>query len=280
MLRIGVTVVVLAAVLTGCGADGRGSSGGSDRVEVVASFYPLAWVAEQVARTNVEVENLTPPGAEPHDFELTARDVERIRSANLILYLGGGFQPAVEDAVQGAEGRAADLLVDPVRNDPHVWLDPRRFATIADRVATAIGDSADATVLKRKLRALDAEYRRGLAHCRHRQLVTAHDAFGYLARRYRLQQVAISGITPESEPTPRQLERVVDRVGSSGATTVFFETLLSPRLAKTVARETGARTDVLNPLEGLTSDQERKGENYLSLMRENLAAIRGALECR
>jgi zinc transport system substrate-binding protein len=274
-----VLVLILLAGLTACGGD-SGSSADSDRTEVVAAFYPLAWAAERVAGESIELRNLTPPGTEPHDFELTARDVERIRSADVVLYLGGGFQPAVEDAVEGAEGEAVDLLEDPVGGDPHIWLDPVRFAGVVRDIATAL-DRQDASAEPvAELRALDRDFARGLAQCRRREIVTAHDAFGYLARRYRLQQVPITGISPEAEPTPQRLEEVVERVKRTEATTVFFETLVSPRLAETVARETGARTAVLNPLEGLTEEQLDRGEDYLSVMRENLAALRAALGCR
>jgi zinc transport system substrate-binding protein len=273
---------VLALVAgTACGGDSSESPGEGDRPDVVAAFYPLAWAAERVAGDSVQLRNLTPPGTEPHDVELTARDVERIRSADVVLYLGAAFQPAVEDAVEGADGEAVDLLRDPVGQDPHVWLDPVRFAEIVRETATALDRPEDAAAeAVAALEGLDREFRRGLQRCERREIVTSHDAFGYLARRYRLKQVSISGISPEAEPTPRQLEEVVDRVEESGATTVFFETLVSPRLAETVARETGARTDVLNPLEGLTDEQLDRGENYLSVMRDNLAALRKGLECR
>jgi zinc transport system substrate-binding protein len=278
MTRIVLVLIVLAAGgLTACGEDSASSGGGSDRPDVVVAFYPLAWAVEQVAGDAVQLRNLTPPGTEPHDVELTARDVERIRSADFVFYLGGGFQPAVEDAVEGADGEAIDVLEDPVGRDPHVWLDPVRFAAIVERVAVAL-DAADEPVTA--LRALDREFTRGLAQCQRREIVTAHEAFGYLARRYRLTQVAITGLSPEAEPTPQQLEDVIDRVRKTGATTVFFETLVSPRLAETVARETGASTAVLNPLEGLTEEQVDGGEDYLSVMRDNLAALRKALGCR
>lgn len=278
MTRIVLVLIVLAAALTACGGDSASSDDGSD--DVVAAFYPLAWAVEQVADDTVKLRNLTPPGTEPHDVELTARDVERIRSADIVLYLGGGFQPAVEDAAEGADGEAIDLLVDPVGRDPHVWLDPVRFAEVVERVAAALDpqDAADEPVAE--LRALDRELADGLARCQRREIVTAHEAFGYLARRYRLTQVPITGLSPEAEPTPQRLEEVIDRVRATGATTVFFETLVSPRLAETVARETGARTAVLNPIEGLTEDQVDAGEDYLSVMRENLAALRKALDCR
>ncbi len=281
MTRIVLVLIVLTAGgLTACGSDSASSGGGSDRPDVVVAFYPLAWAVEQVAGDTVQLQNLTPPGTEPHDVELTARDVERIRSADFVFYLGGGFQPAVEDAVEGADGEAIDVLVDPVGRDPHVWLDPVRFAEVVKRVAAALDREGAAQKPVTELHELDREFARGLARCQRREIVTAHEAFGYLARRYRLTQVAITGLSPEAEPTPQRLEDVIDRVRATGATTVFFETLVSPRLAETVARETGASTAVLNPLEGLTEEQVDSGEDYLSVMRANLAALRKALGCR
>ena len=270
---IGAVAVLLVA---GCGSS---SQVGTGERQVVASFYPIAYAAEQVGGANVEVTNLTPPGAEPHDIELTARDVGRVRDADVVLYLDSGFQPAVEDAVEGASGTVVDLL-QKTESDPHVWLDPVLYARIVRRIGDELGAPGRAATLAARLEALDREFERGLAHCKRRQLVTSHAAFGYLARRYGLEQVPITGIAPEAEPTPRQLEDSVERVRETGATTVFFETLVSPRVAETVARETGASTAVLNPLEGLTEGEAGRGEDYFSVMRANLAALRKALACR
>jgi zinc transport system substrate-binding protein len=279
LMRIVLVLILTSLVAGSCGgSDGDGNR--SKQVDVVAAFYPVAWAAEQVAGKGIRVRNLTPPGTEPHDVELTARDVERIRAADVVLYLGGGFQPAVEDAVDGASGTAVNLLANPVDRDPHIWLDPVRFSGTVERIADALDRPESASGTVSDLRALDGDFARGLSTCTRRKIVTAHDAFGYLARRYRLEQVAITGISPEAEPTPRELERVIERVRRTGATTVFFETLVSPRLAETVARETGAGTAVLNPIEGLTSEQAEAGEDYLSLMRDNLEALREALGCR
>jgi zinc transport system substrate-binding protein len=279
MTRNVLALIVLAVGLSACGGN-SGSSSDSEQTDVVAAFYPLAWATDRVADGSVKLRNLTPPGTEPHDVELTARDVERIRSADVVLYLGGGFQPAVEDAVEGAHGMTIDLLVNPVGRDPHVWLDPMRMVEVVRRIADALERENAAAEPVAELRALDGDFARGLSRCRSREIVTAHEAFGYLARRYRLKQIAITGVSPEAEPTPRQLEEVIDRVRETGATTVFFETLVSPRLAETVARETDADTAVLNPLEGLTEEQAERGEDYLSLMLDNLAALRKALGCR
>jgi zinc transport system substrate-binding protein len=282
-LRLIAWVAVL--VLAGCGA---GSGDDSSR-QVVASFYPLAYAAQQVGGTGVDVTNLTPPGAEPHDIELTARDVARIQEADVVLYLDSEFQPAVEDAVGDARGTAIDLLDgvhlrdapdDETRADPHVWLDPVLYAGAVRQVGRALGAEKRAATMTTRLHRLDREFREGLSSCERREIVTSHAAFGYLAARYGLRQVSIAGVSPEAEPTPRALESAVRRVRESGATTVFFETLVSPRVAETVARETGARTAVLDPIEGLTKDQAAHGEDYFTIMRRNLAALRSALGCR
>lgn len=264
--------------MAGCSVES--SAGGAG--EVVASFYPLAYAAERVGGESVSVRNLIPPGAEPHDFELSARDVEAVRSAELVFYLGSGFQPALEDAVAGPGEAAVDLLdgLPLLGGDPHVWLDPTVYAEIVERIGTELGRPEAAAEVAAELEALDAEFRDGLSTCERRTIVTSHAAFGYLARRYGLDELAVTGISPEVEPTPRDLERVVEEVRASGATTIFFETLVSPELAETVARETGAATAVLNPIEGLTDEEAKTGKDYFSLMRENLAALREGLGCR
>jgi zinc transport system substrate-binding protein len=277
-----VLVIVAALILAGC----TGASAGKD---VVAAFYPLAYAAERIGGPSVHVDDLTPAGAEPHDLELTPRAVARIQSAHVVFYLGHGFQPAVSKAVEQAKGQRVDVLAGlPLRAsigseegltaDPHVWLDPVLFERIANRIGAVLHRSA--VPLQRDLRKLDRAYRKGLRRCTRRELVTSHAAFGYLAARYHLRQVPITGLTPESEPTPQELAGAVQQVTRTHATTVFFETLVSPRLADTVAREVGARTAVLDPIEGLTSAEQEQHLNYLSLMRRNLATLRKALGCR
>lgn len=279
--------LVLILAIVPLGAAGCAGEGDDGRTSVAAAFYPLAYAAQEIGGDNVSVRNLTPPGAEPHDVELSARDVERIRAADVVLYLGSGFQPNFERAVDGADGEKVDLLqglellisVDE-GVDPHVWLDPLRYAEQARRVGEALERAEQAERFAARLPKLDDDFERGLARCARREIVTSHAAFGYLADRYGLEQITLTGASPEAEPTARDLERIVLEVEGSGATTVFFETLVSPRLAETVAREAGAKTAVLNPLEGLTEDEIAAGEDYFSVMRENLETLRRALGCR
>ena len=256
---------------------------------VVAAFYPLAYATQRIA-PDATVENLTPAGAEPHDIELTARDVAHLHDARKVFYFGSGFMPQLEDAVEG-QTNSVDLLVgETLRKggeagdegagpDPHVWLAPLRYAMIAEKIARALGTPRAADDLAADLQALDREFRHGLRDCERHEIVTSHAAFGYLAAAYGLEQLSITGLSPETEPTPRELEATVDQVKRSGATTVFFETLLSPKLAETVARETGAATAVLDPIEGLTSDEAGAGADYFTVMRANLATLRTALGC-
>jgi zinc transport system substrate-binding protein len=279
-----VLIIVCAGLLAGCG-----SGGAKQGKSVVAAFYPLAYAAQRIGGPGFDVQNLTPPGAEPHDLELTPRTVARIENADFVFYLGRGFQPAVSKAVDQASGTTVDLLVglslhasteqeEGLTADPHVWLDPVLFGKMARRIGEALHRPAGQ--LTADLRKLDGEYRRGLQHCARHEIVTSHAAFGYLAQRYGLKQVPITGLTPESEPSPKQLADVIQLVKRTHATTVFFETLVSPRLADTVAREVGARTAVLDPIEGLTPAEQRQGDNYFALMRRNLANLRNALACR
>jgi zinc transport system substrate-binding protein len=282
IVRVVLILAAALALVAGCGDGGTAD----DRVSVAAAFYPLAYAAQEIGGDRVAVRNLTPPGAEPHDVELSARDVERIREADVVLYLGSGFQPNFERAVDGADGKKVDLLrgLDLISGDegvdPHVWLDPLRYAEQARRIGDALDRPEQATRFVARLQKLDADFQRGLVRCDRRQIVTSHAAFDYLADRYRLEQIALTGVTPEAEPTARDLERIVREVERNGATTVFFETLVSPRLAETVAREAGAKTAVLNPLEGISQEELAEGRNYFSVMRENLATLRRALGCQ
>jgi zinc transport system substrate-binding protein len=273
-------VLVLALPLAGCGGE-SGVAEDTGRDTVVAAFYPLAWAAERVVGDGVDVVNLTPAGAEPHDLELTPRDVEAVQNATLVLYLGGGFMPSLEDAVRGSNA-ALDLLGDENSSelDPHIWLDPVQFARVVTAIGGALGEPAAAKVLVAELEGLDTELRRGLATCERREIVTSHAAFGHLAAAYDLEQIALTGLSPEAEPAPRALEELVRQVEEVGATTVFFETLVSPEVAETVAHEAGVETAELDPLEGLGPEQLAAGDDYFSVMRDNLATLRQALGCR
>jgi zinc transport system substrate-binding protein len=270
-------------------------------LEVAAGFYPLAYAAEQIGGDCVDVVNLTPPGVEPHDLELTPDDVEALATADVVIYLGGGFQPAIEDAIGEVQGEAIDVLATtdtvPASSDeastgltvdPHVWLDPALFASTVPAVVEAMDRAAPASDcdfrangdrLVRQLETLDREFAAGLRECRHRTLVTNHSAFGYLADAYGLTQLPISGLEPDAEPTPERLAELADLVRREGITTVFSEELVSPEVAQTLADEAGVDVRVLSTLEGLTEDELTAGDDYRSVMLANLETLRSALDC-
>ena len=273
-----VASLLATLAVAGCGS-GSGEQAPHVPRDVVASVYPLAWAAERVeAGVFDDVVNLTPPGVEPHDIELSPSDVETIRDAEVVVYVGGGFQPALEDAVASRDGRSLDLLKP--NEDPHIWLDPRRFAQAVERIARSVGGAGSVHDEIRELQRLDTEYERGLGACDRRVLVTTHAAFGRLAARYGLTQLSLAGRSPEAEPSPRELERLIDDVRDSGATTIFTEPLVSNEIAETVAREADLAVATLDPIEGLSPERLDAGENYLTVMRENLVVLRKALGCR
>jgi zinc transport system substrate-binding protein len=283
-------LVVGMALAAACGDGGRSKADG--RIDVVASFYAVAEAARQVGGNRVRVRNLTPAGAEPHDVELSPRQVDQIDGADVVLYVGRDFQPAVEELAARRDRGSVDLLeaipLHGATPDPHFWLDPQRMATAVDEVADALAEVAPADTsmfrngaarYRKTLTGLDAEMRQGLASCARDEIVTAHAAFFYLAERYGLTQLAISGLSPEAEPDPERLASLSETIRAKGITTIFYEELVSPDVARTLARETGAHAAVLSPIEGLTEEQAGRGESYVTLMRENLGALRKALAC-
>ncbi len=291
--------VVAVTALTGCA--GAATSAGPARLEVTAAFYPLQYAVERVGGDHVQVTGLTRPGAEPHDLELTPREVVDMTTSKVIVY-EKGFQPAVDDAVASIGGHAgfdvstAARLSLPAPSepgaqsslsvDPHFWLDPDRYAQVVKAIATRLGtaDPANATAyaqnadaLVAQLTDLDQAFRTGLAHCADTNLVTGHAAFGYLARRYGLTQLSVSGISPDVEPTAAQMSSIVSLIRSRHVSTVYAETLVSPALVDTIARETGASVEVLDPIEGIT--KESAGTDYLAVMRANLATLERGQRC-
>ncbi|MDQ3107277.1 MAG: metal ABC transporter substrate-binding protein, partial [Actinomycetota bacterium] len=250
---IAVTVALLGSAACAGSKPERVADG---RFLVVAGFYPLAEVAREVGGDLVDVRDLTPAGAEPHDLELTTDQVDLVEDADLVLYLGGGFQPAVASAAKRAGGTRLDGLAGESGADPHVWLDPRGLSRIVERTSDALVDALDvdderaatirsnATEYLRELEGLDAEMASGLADCERRVIVTSHDAFGRLAARYDLEQIAIAGLAPEAEPDPRRLAELTDEIRDRDVTTVFSEALVSPEVAETLAREAGVRAAV------------------------------------
>ncbi|GGK40499.1 zinc ABC transporter substrate-binding protein [Pilimelia terevasa] len=300
-------LALLAATLlaaTGC-ADRPADDGDPGKITAVAGFYPMHYLAARVGGPSVAVTSLARPGVEPHDMELTPAQLETVRDAELVVYLRG-VQPAVDAAVGDSGDRLFDVAThvpldapaepaghdgeaepdghDEGTTDPHVWLDPQRYATAAEKLAARLGTldppraagyTANAAALRTELTELDAAYRTGLATCTRRQIVTSHAAFGYLARRYQLTQVPITGISPDQEPAPRRMTEIAALARQYGATTIFFETLVSPKIAETVARQAGAGTAVLDPIEGVSG-----ADDYPAVMRRNLATLRQALGCR
>jgi zinc transport system substrate-binding protein len=295
-------IPALAALMMLAGACGRagGESGASEGPEVIAAFYPLEFVAAEVVGRQAIVTNLSPPGVEPHDLELAPGQVRSLAQADLVVYIGGGFQPAVEDVIDELSGIPTIDAIDTRGElieadnegheseegaaDPHVWLDPNRLAFLGHAVAREMaeidGDHSDvyesnAEDLEDALDKLDEEYSTALENCARNELVVSHEAFGYLTDRYGLEQVGVSGIDPESEPSPGRVAEVAEFAKAHGVTTIFFEEQVAPDIARVIADEIGAGVEVLDPLEF-----KPEGESdYFDVMRKNLDSISTALGC-
>jgi zinc transport system substrate-binding protein len=297
-------LLLLAAVVVGATALGVAPAGASrSKVSVAAAFYPVAFAAQKVGGTRVAVANLTPVGAEPHDIELNSEQLDRLLEAKVAFVLGSGFQPAVEKAADQRDGSTIELLpklVDAKGKqvaaegkdgglDPHVWLDPVLMSQLVGEVEHGLA-SADpkgaasyeknARALQDQLSALDARYRERLTGCARNLLVTSHEAFGYLATRYGLQQQGVAGLSPDQEPDPARLGELAELARDQGVTTVFTEETVSPRIAQTLARDAGGlRTEVLSPLESLSKKERADKADYFALMDANLGKIATALGC-
>jgi zinc transport system substrate-binding protein len=282
---------LLLALLSGCASTGS-STTGSGKAKVVAAFYPVAAAARAVGGSCVAVTNLTPAGAEPHDLELTPADVDRIEDAKVAFVMGDGFQPAVEAAADRRDGPTVELLSkigEASAEDPHVWLDPVLYSKVVDQVRAALVRArpdckakidANAARYQRSIDAVGRDYEVALRDCKRRVIVTAHEAFGHLASRYDLVQQGIAGIAPDQEPDASRLADLADLVQRKGVTTIFTEELVSPRVADALAREAGGvKTETLNPLEGLTEREQRRGDDWASVMRANLTKLTAALGC-
>ncbi|MFF9507674.1 metal ABC transporter substrate-binding protein [Streptomyces sp. NPDC014724] len=293
-------------VLTACSGSNAADHKNGDKLNVVASFYPMQFLAEQIGGKHVSVTTLTKPGVEPHDLELTPRQIGGLGDADYVLYLKG-IQPAVDDAIKqsgakdvvdaskltaledhgtetGADEHGHEHHGDEAGADPHIWLDPVKYAEVAKGVGKSLektdpDHAADyrknTDALVTRLDGLNTAYANGLKNTTTKTFITTHSAFGYLAERYGLTQEGIAGVDPEAEPSPARIDEIHTIAKKNKVSTVFFETLASDKTAKTLAKDTGLRTDVLDPLEGITD--KSKGADYIEVMQSNLAALQKAL---
>ncbi|WP_147916198.1 metal ABC transporter substrate-binding protein [Ruania zhangjianzhongii] len=287
-LRPAAALVAVAGLL-GAAACTPGDTGDGG-TSVLASFYPLVFVAEEVGGPEVEVESLTPAGGDPHSLELSPAQIMQLDQADLVVY-SAGLQAAVDEAIatQAPEDvidamAAAGLTGDTAESrDPHFWLDPTLLEPVATEVAEQLGAAdpdhaqeyaARAEELVAELAELDQHYSDELAACQGAVLITSHEAFGYLADRYGLQQEGIAGIDPEVETSPARVREVGELVRDHEVRTLYFETIASPRVTEQLAAELDVDTAVLDPLESPPAEGD-----YLTAMTANLEALTSGLTC-
>jgi zinc transport system substrate-binding protein len=289
-------VLLCGALAAGC----RESPAPGGKPLVVASFFPMYDFARQVAVDRAQVISLVPPGVHGHDWEPSPQDVAQVRRARVFVYNGAGFEPWVDKLIKEAAGSATVVVAASAGltvartgadggTDPHVWLDPVLAKGEVDAIRAALerGDpagkfayEAKASAYAAKLADLDGRFEAGLRDCARREVVVSHAAFGYLTRRYRLEQIAVTGLAPQAEPSPAALAAIVRTARERKVTAIFLEPLVSPKLAETLAREVGVRLLTLDPIEGVTRKEAAEGIGYLELMARNLQSLREGLGCR
>lgn len=275
-------------------------------VKIMTSVFPLAEFARAVGGDFGEVEMLLPPGVEVHTWQLRPSDISKLSRANLFIHIGKQLEPWITKVLQGVinpdlvvlEAAQGLFLKDHEHHhghgteevDPHVWLDFEYDGLIVNRIADALcklaPDHSDyfrsnADVYQEKLHQLDRKYRMSLGACKNRTfLVGGHAAFGYLAKKYNLNQVALYGINPDSRPTPRQLKEVVDLVRELDIKAIFIEVFVSDELARVISREAGLRILELNPGANLTRAQNAAGLSFFNIMENNLENLKDGLSCK
>lgn len=272
------------------------------KIQAVASFYPMYFFAKSIGGDKADVFNITPAAAEPHDYEPSTQDVVRINQSQMLVLNGGKLEPwgdKIKDQLQGTNvliitaggGLANKEITEEGQKiqDPHIWLDPILAKTEVARIEKGFEkiDPKDvvyfqenAKKLDQELDNLDQEYKTGLSSCQKTDFVTSHAAFGYLSAEYGVHQIPISGVSPDEEPSAQTLAKISDLIKKENIKIVFFESLISPKLSQTMAAETGAKTMVLDPIEGITQEDSAKGATYLTVMQNNLHNLRIALECK
>jgi zinc transport system substrate-binding protein len=272
----------------------------SDKIQVNTSFYPLYFFSSQIGKDKADIKNITPSGSEPHDYEPTAQDIARIENSQLLI-LNGGVESWGDKIKESLKGRRVKVVTageglftrdlneeGETIKDPHIWLSPLLAKKQVDKITQGFIEvdpknssfyQANQKELDKKLDNLDMEYKKGLANCQSKEIITSHEAFGYLTSAYGLRQVSIAGLSPDEEPSSQQLAEVSKFARVNNVKYIFFETLISPKLSETIANETGAKTLVLDPLEGLSDDDIKSGNDYFSVMQDNLKNIQTALQC-
>lgn len=305
--KIGMALISLLA-LVGLGAckDNQAASENKDKkLQIVATFYPMYDFTKNIVGDAGEVSLLMPAGSEPHDYEPSAKDMAKITDADVFVYHNENMEAWVPSAVKSwkkgepnvIEG-TKDMLLLPGGEeehdhsheeghhhdyDPHTWVSPHRaikeVTSIKNQLVKLYPEKKtdfekNAKAYLAKLETLDKEYSDTLKAAKQKNFVTQHTAFGYLALDYGLNQVGISGINPDQEPDPSRIAELKHYVEDNDIRYIYFENNNQGKAAKTLADETKVNLEVLNPLESLTKKQMDAGEDYISVMKENLSALK------
>ena len=291
---------VIMLLNLGCTSNMQKNSDDKGKFKIYTSIYPLYDFATKVGGDRVSVTNLVPAGTEPHDYELSTTDMINLEKADMLIYNGAGIENWSDKVISSIENKnivyvktsqGLDLYTQDNNSDdghnhghidPHTWLSiknaKKEMENIKDALVKMDPENSDYyeanyKTYAKKFNELENKYKETLDPILNKSIIVAHEAFGYLCRDYDIDQVGIEGLTPDSEPSPARMKKIIKFAKDNNIKTIFFEELVSPKVANTIAKEVGADTAVLNPLEGLSEDEIKNGEDYFSVMEENLNAI-------
>lgn len=305
MKKLCLMLIIVLLVASGCSNTSQvtGNNNNSKKLQIVTTFYPMYYFTKQVVGNLANVDMLIPNGVEPHDWEPTTKDMASIQDADVFIYNSKYFETWT-DKVLGSMNHSKLKVVEASSGinlmnattgeedgskasmDPHVWLSPVLAAKEVDNITKALEESdpkhkqqyeQNAEAFKKKLADLDQLYKETLSHAKNKEFVTQHAAFGYLAKQYGLTQIPIAGLSPDVEPTLGKLTELANLTKKKNIKIIYFEGLTSSKVAQTLANEIGAQTEVLNPLEGLTKEDQQQGLDYLGVMKKNLDALKKSL---
>lgn len=297
---LAVTVFTTAFALTGCHTKKAAEASTqtketSSKLKVTTSFYPMFDFASKVGGDKVEITNMTPAGTEPHDWEPSAKDIEQLEKSDVFIYNGADMEHWTDDVLASLDNKnitvveasqGISLLKEGKNYDPHVWLNPLNAKKEMENIKEALIKADEKNkeyyeknykTYAKKFDTLDSEYSTTLSNVKNKNLIASHEAFGYLCEAYGLKQIGIEGLSPDSEPDAAKMKEIIHFAKKNNVKTIFFEELVSPKVSETIAKELGAEATVLDPIEGLSDEQQELGADYFSVMESNLQTLKKSL---
>ncbi|MBV1818617.1 zinc ABC transporter substrate-binding protein [Anaerosalibacter bizertensis] len=292
---ISIVLIIAISLLVGCANDNTTKKDTDGKLVVYTSFYPQYYLAKEIGKDKIDIHSIVPNGVEPHDFEPSMKQIKEVQNANIVVYNGADMEHWMDKLLETIDKKEVDIInssefVELVklegRPDPHIWLDPLNMDKIGLEIKNSLVKMDEKNQefyeknyaeLSSKLQKLNEEYEAVLKDKKRDTILVSHSAFTYITEKYDIEQISVTGISPEEEPSPKVISELIDIAKTKELEYIFLETLASPKTADIIAEEAKLEVLTLNPLEGLTKKEENNGEDYISIMEKNLENLKKAL---